>query len=98
MVLGQDLGEIKCCEESKETGNIIRYFNILLGEYLLKQKVVAVKPPEWKFMAILPINAKFFRTLGLIFCPITICVKNGKKLIINNFTLVILKVTKFIII
>ena len=34
-------------------------FNILLGEYLLKQKVVALKPPEWKFMAILPINAKF---------------------------------------
>ena len=35
------------------------FFHILLGEYLLKQKVVVVKPPEWKFMAIIARNAKF---------------------------------------
>ena len=50
----------QCCEKSKETGNIIRFFfHILLGEYLLKQKVVVVKPSEWKFMAIIARNAKF---------------------------------------
>ena len=35
------------------------FFHILLGEYLLKQKVVVVKPPEWKCMAIIARNAKF---------------------------------------
>ena len=44
---------VQCCEKSKETGNIISLFHILLGEYLLKQKVVVVKSPEWKFMAII---------------------------------------------
>ena len=34
-------------------------FCVLLGEYLLKQKVVVVKPPEWKFIAIITRNAKF---------------------------------------
>ena len=34
------------------------FFHILLGEYLLKQKVVVVKPPEWKFMAIIARNTK----------------------------------------
>ena len=43
----------------KETGNIIRFFHILLGDYLLKQEAVVVKPPEWKFMAIIARNAKF---------------------------------------
>ena len=38
VVLGQNLGQImsKCCEKSKETGNIIRFSHILLGDYLLK--------------------------------------------------------------
>ena len=35
------------------------FFHILLGDYLLKQKAVVVKPPEWKFMAIAARNAKF---------------------------------------
>ena len=35
------------------------FFHILLGECLLKQKVVVLKPPEWKFMAIVARNAKF---------------------------------------
>ena len=29
------------------------FFHILLGEYLLKQIVVVLKPPEWKFMTII---------------------------------------------
>ena len=51
---------VRCCEKSKETGNIIRgFFHILLGDYLLKQKALVVKLPEWKFMAIIARNAKF---------------------------------------
>ena len=34
-------------------------FHILVGDYLLKQEAVVVKPPEWKFMAIIARNAKF---------------------------------------
>ena len=40
------------------------FFYILLGEYLLKQKVVVVKSPEWKFMAIIARKAKFLPDLG----------------------------------
>ena len=50
---------VQCCEKSEETGNIIGFFHILLGEYLLKQKVVVAKPPEWKFMVIIARTAKF---------------------------------------
>ena len=52
---------------------ITLHFHILLGDYLLKQEAVVVKPPEWKFTAIIARNTK----LGPIFCPIW--VKNGKK-------------------
>ena len=60
-VLGAKFGPnyVQCCEKSKETGNIISFFHALHGDYLLKQKVVVVKPPEWKFMAIIARNAKF---------------------------------------
>ena len=34
-------------------------FHILLGDYLLKQEAVVVKPPEWKFMAIIARSTKF---------------------------------------
>ena len=50
---------VQCCEKRKETDNVIKLFHILLGDYLLKQKVVVVKPPEWTFMAIIAGNAKF---------------------------------------
>ena len=49
---------VQYCEKSKETGNIIRFFHILLGDYLLKQEAVVVKPPEWKFIAIIARNTK----------------------------------------
>ena len=35
------------------------FFHILLEDYLLKQEVVVVKPPEWKFIAIIARNTKF---------------------------------------
>ena len=50
---------VQCCEKSKETGNIIRFFSYFNWDYLLKQEVVVVKPPEWKFMTIIAGNANF---------------------------------------
>ena len=47
------------CEKSKETGNIIRFFSYFTWDYLLKQEAVVVKPPEWKFIAIIAKNTKF---------------------------------------
>ena len=44
---------IQCCEKSKETGNIIRFFSYFTWDNLLKQEAVVVKPYEWKFMAII---------------------------------------------
>ena len=35
------------------------FFHILLGDYLLKQEAVVVKPPEWKLMTIIVRKAKF---------------------------------------
>ena len=49
---------VQCCEKSKETGSIIRFY-ILRGVYLLKQEAVVVEPPKWKFMAVIARNAKF---------------------------------------
>ena len=61
MVLGQNVGQIipNVVKKSKATGNIIIFFHILLGDYLLKLEVVVVKPTEWKFMAIIARNSKF---------------------------------------
>ena len=50
---------VQCCEKSKKTGNIISFFLYFTWDYLLKQEAVFVKPPEWKFMAIMARNAKF---------------------------------------
>ena len=46
--LGAKLGQnyVQCCEKSKETGNIIRFFSYFTWDYLLKQEAVVVKPPE----------------------------------------------------
>ena len=79
---------VQCCEKSKETGNTIGFFSYFTWDYLLKQESLVVKPPEWKFIAIIARNTKILRMLGPIFCPIW--VKNGKKnlIIFNNFTLV----------
>ena len=47
----------QCYEKSKEAGIINhRFFHILHGEYLLKEKVVVVLTPEWKFKAIITRN------------------------------------------
>ena len=42
----------------------LSFFHILLGEYLLKQKVVDVKLPERKFMVVIARNVKFGSRMG----------------------------------
>ena len=62
VVFGQNLAQIMSndVKKSKETRAIsLGFFHILLGDYLLKQEATVVKPPEWKFMAIIARNAKF---------------------------------------
>ena len=49
---------VQCCEKSKETGNIIRFFSYFTWDNLLKQGAVVVKSYEWKFMAIIAKNFK----------------------------------------
>ena len=59
--LGEKFGPnyVQCWGKSKETGNIISFFSHFTWDYLLKQKTVFEKPPEWEFMAIMARNAKF---------------------------------------
>ena len=60
MVLGQNWGQImsNIVKKSKETGNIIRFSSYFTWDYLLKQEAMVVKPPEWKFIAIIARNTK----------------------------------------
>ena len=59
MVLRQNLGQISSnvVKKVKKQALSFGYFHSLLGEYLLKQKLVVVKPPKWKSMAIIARNA-----------------------------------------
>ena len=50
--------DLNGCEIKKQALSL-GFFCILHGEYLLKQKIVVIKPPEWKFMAIIARNVKF---------------------------------------
>ena len=61
VVLGQNLGHImsNVLKIVKKQAISLSFLHILLREYLLKQKVVVVKPPVWKFMAIIAKNVKF---------------------------------------
>ena len=61
VVLRQNVGQIRSNVVKNVTKQALSlgFFHILLGEYLLKQKLVVVKSPEWKCMAIIARNAKF---------------------------------------
>ena len=57
--IGCDLGakfgpnHVQCCEKKvKKQAISLVFFHILVGDFLLKQEAVVVKPSEWKFMAI----------------------------------------------
>ena len=70
--MGQNLGQImsNVVKKVKKQAISLGFFHILLGDYLLKQEAVAVKPPECKFMAIMAmpnfqdVRAKFLPDLG----------------------------------
>ena len=55
------MGQIKSniVKKVKKQAISLGFFRILLGEYLLKQKVVVVEPPEWEYMVIIARNPKF---------------------------------------
>ena len=61
VVLAQNLGQIRSnvVKKVKKQAISLGFFYILLGEYLSKQNVVVVKPPEWKVMRIIAWNAKY---------------------------------------
>ena len=60
--MGQNLGQIMSNVVKKVKKQVkyhlIRFFSYFIWDYLLKQAVV-VKPPEWKFIAIIARNTKF---------------------------------------
>ena len=63
------------------------FFHIFTWDYLLKQEAVVVKPPEWKFMAIIARNVNFKDVRDK--CLPNLGQKWQKNMIIfNNFTLV----------
>ena len=80
--LGAKLGPnwVKYCEKSKETDITYSFFHILLEEYILKQKVVVVQTPEWKFKASIVRNA----TLSGIFPSTFLQLENSSKNSILN--------------
>ena len=53
------MGQIRSnvVERLKKLALSISLFHVLQGEYILKQKVVVVETPEWKFKANIARNA-----------------------------------------
>ena len=70
--MGQSLGQIRpnVVKKVKKPALSVSFFNILHGEYLLKQKVVVVKILEWKFKGNIARNAIFEGCLGPNSCLI----------------------------
>ena len=65
---------------------ILGFFHILLGDYLLKQEAVVVKPPEWKFVAII---ARSINSCIPLFLQPTRITSHSNTLIDNMFSNVI---------
>ena len=59
VVLGQNLGQIMSNVVKKVKKQVISLGFFHIWDYLLKQEAVVVKPPEWKFVAIIGKNTKF---------------------------------------
>ena len=49
----------QCCEKVKKQAILSFFSYFTWGMLFKKQKEVVLKPPEWKFMAIIARNAKF---------------------------------------
>ena len=63
VVFGENLSQIRFNVVKKKVKKqaiiSLGFFHILLVEYVLKQKAMVVKPPEWKVMTITARNIKF---------------------------------------
>ena len=62
VVFGENLSQIRfnvVKKKVKKQAISLGFFHILLVEYVLKQKAMVVKPPEWKVMTITARNIKF---------------------------------------
>ena len=61
VVSGQNLGQImsNVVKKGKKQVISLRFFSYFSWDYLLKQEVVVVKPPESKFIAIIARNIEF---------------------------------------
>ena len=61
VLVGQNLGQIgpMLWKKVKKLALSIGFSHILHGEYILKQEVVVVQTPEWKFKANIARNATF---------------------------------------
>ena len=62
VVLGQNLGQIRSNVMKKKVKKLalsIGFSHILHREYILKQEVVVLQTPEWKFNADIARNAIF---------------------------------------
>ena len=62
MVLGQNLGQIRSNVVKKKVKKLalsIGFSHILHWEYILKQEVVVLQTPEWKFNGDIARNAIF---------------------------------------
>ena len=59
--LGEKFGPnyVQCCEKKDKNRQYHQVFSYFTWDYLLKQEAVVVKPPEWKFKAIIARNANF---------------------------------------
>ena len=68
VVLAQNLGQIRF-DVAKKVKKVAStgFFYILHGEYILKQEVVVIETPEWKFNANIDRNAIFEGCYGQIF-------------------------------
>ena len=84
-------------KKSKATGNIIRvFFHILLWEYLSKQKVVVIKPAEYKCVVIIVIEVPNFKDVRAKYLSHLGRKWQKSDILFNNFTLVSRKVTKML--
>ena len=73
VVLGQNLGKVMSNVVKKAKKQVISlvFFSYFTWDYLLKQEAMVVKPPEWKFLAIISripnfkdVRANFFPSFG----------------------------------
>ena len=82
VLLGKNLSQIfwpNVVKKEKKQVLSIDFFHMLHEEFILKQKVVVVHTPEWKFKANIVRNITSEGRLELNFCPLWLGQKWKKK-------------------